>query len=156
MIERIERFWLKPNQDEGVHNVEVTTSEQSDFFGVGFDNLQDARLAALVATEYADYVENELRENVNSMLDDLINEIDSIVARHNKNVGRFKKNSAISQKLSDDDKTAINQLYSANINGIIGDVRNAIIDVINSFNGDDDGEEIWSGDNESSGDENVF
>ena len=72
----------------------------------------------------------------------MLGEIDSIVARHNKDVGKFKKNSAISQRLSDDDKAAINQLYSAKINGIIGDIRNAIIDEINGFNGDDDDEEV--------------
>lgn len=133
-------YELMPSDNNGVRNVEVTAAEQS-FFSVGFDDLKTARKAALVATEYGDFVESNLRNNVNNILDEVLSEIDSIVARRNKeNVGKFKKDSAISQKLSDDDKAAINQIYSANINGIIGEIRNIIIDAINAFNGDDDGE----------------
>lgn len=134
-------YGLMPSKNSDIRNVEVVTFEISPF-NVGFDNLQDARHAALIATEYGDIIENFYRDFVNDILENLLGEIDSIVARHNKDVGKFKKNSAISQRLSDDDKAAINQLYSAKINGIIGDIRNAIIDEINGFNGDDDDEEV--------------
>ena len=134
-------YGLIPAKSFDIRNVEVVPAEQS-FFSVGFDDLKAARKAALVATEYADFVESNLRNYVNNMFDDLISELDSIVARHNKDVGRIKKNSAVAQKLTDADKAAINQIYSANINGIISDTRNAIIDEINAFNGDDDGEEV--------------
>lgn len=89
------------------------------------------------------------REYYGARVDNLLDKVDSIVARHSKeNADRNQVlYSALSQKLSDDDKANINQIFSATVNAIVKDVRNAIIDTAAEISGEPVEADILTGTN---------